>query len=139
LEATTPEDAAAVLRRMRDIALSGDPAVAIPAARVYFERTAGKVADPVDVDQLDDQELRAMLRRPFGIELILSAMEGFAPGVALEFLKAAHSGRLDPTTSLGTTDGGDDDDLGEGGVDPRFALLLALKQAALFSRAARKE
>jgi hypothetical protein len=89
LDATTPEDAAAIMRRMRDLALTADPAVAIPAARVYFERTLGKAADPVEVDRLDLDELKLMLLRPFALEIILHGLDAVGADQALAFLKAA--------------------------------------------------
>jgi hypothetical protein len=113
----------------------------VQAAELIFKYALGRPSPGVDVDRVTSglDELQLLLARPFALQVVLSGLEAVTPGVACQFLNAAHAARTDPMSALGDTDGGDDDDLGEGGVDPRFALLLALKQAALFSRAARKE
>jgi hypothetical protein len=112
----------------------------VQACELVLRYALGRAAPAVDVDRVTSglDEVRLMLQRPFGMELVLYAMEAFPPAVALEFLKAAHSAKADPTASMGTTGGDDDRDDDESGwVKERFSLLAALKAVLLRHRAAR--
>jgi hypothetical protein len=131
VESRLPKVVAALLDR----AEAGDTA----AVLIALKYSLGRPSPAVDVDRVTSglDELRLLLRRPLGLELVLSAMESFPPAVAVEFLQRAAVVKTDPLTCMGGTDDDDPDD-DDGATSSRLDLLAALKGEALKARVKEK-
>jgi hypothetical protein len=83
MEACSPADVQAVMRRLHQLALGGD----VPAARTYLEYTLGKPAPLANPDDLDSDEVRVLMDGP-RMDLLAAALLGNASAAdALKILR----------------------------------------------------
>jgi hypothetical protein len=129
LAATSPDDAAAVMRRMRDLALTGEPAVAVAAAKVYFERAVGKPAQPASPDAVDLEEVRLLLQRPLAEQVLMCGAGAVPADLAADWLRLVAAVRGDRALQVGDEDDDDPEAVA------RAAALCQLRDQILQARA----
>jgi hypothetical protein len=97
LDAVSPEEVAAVGRKLTEQALAGD----VPSAKVLLSYVVGKPAESPNPDRVDLDELRLLLAAPMKLELLAMALEGTTADVALDFIRKL----MEPRQSIeGITD-----------------------------------
>jgi hypothetical protein len=88
LAAVSPDEIAAVGRRLLADALAGN----VAAARVLIEQTCGRPPEPASEDSADLNELALRLAAPLSVQVILASLESMSPSAAIDFINAAVAG-----------------------------------------------